>query len=367
MQVIAPALRADPAWCVLGRHYDHRMNFRTADGASYQGRDDSGNERFSVSIPFDEHGYFGRECPACSQIFRMHGEDYDALPDDLMLICPYCGHSDDHGEFLTPQQRARVMRVAQDAAMQLISDALDKSFGSLGRSTRNNRFVKFTYRSKPFYPEPLPAIDEERLVRERKCAECEVRYAVFGEHRFCPVSGALSAPVVAEDALAAEQIKLAVLDDIPAEQRAALREQGVFDRLSVDTLGRVVGIVETFAGAEFRRRVSDADVTLRGTGNIFQRLDDTADLFATHLGVDPRNSSTIDWKELRRLWAARHAHVHADGRVDDRYLRLIPDSPLKAGQRIVVPTSDAIRAIQMAGELCVVLSEHGRPSAREPD
>lgn len=327
------------------------MSFRTPDGASYQGRDSSGNERFSVSIPFDEHGYFGRECPACHQFFRMNGEDYDALPDHLVLTCPYCGHHEEHSEFMTAQQRDRILRVAHDAAMQMVSDALDKSFGSMAQSTRRNRYFKVSYRSTPFYPQPLPGLDEERLVRERTCSDCGVRYAVFGEHRYCPVSGALDSPVVAQDALAAERIKLSALDGIPAEQRAILREQGVFDRIAVDTLGRVVGIVEAFASAEYRRRVSDAEVILKGRGNVFQRLDDTADLY-TALNSDPRGSARINWSTLKRLWAARHAHVHADGRVDERYLRAVPESPLKLGQRVLVSGQDALAAIELAAALC---------------
>ena len=332
------------------------MGFRTADGASYQGHDESGNARFSVSIPFDEHGYFGRECPGCHQIFRMHGDDYDALPDDLVLTCPYCGQQDEHSEFMTSQQRDRVMRVAEDAAMQLVSDMLDKSFGKTARSTRNNHFVKISYRSKPFYPQPLPGISEEQLIRERTCSSCGARYAVFGEHRFCPVSGSLDAAEVAEDALAAERAKLDALTSIPAEQYAVLREQGVFDRIAVDTLGRVVGIVEALASAEFSSRVNDAPALVKGRGNIFQRLDDLADLFAEHLSIDPRDSAQIDWIALQRLWAARHSHVHADGLVDAKYLRSVPTTPLNLGQRVVVSEGDARTAIEQATALCGLLT-----------
>jgi hypothetical protein len=331
------------------------MSYRTADGASYQGRDASGNEKFSVSIPYDEHGFLGRECPACHQVFRMNGEDYDALPDDLVLICPYCGHDEEHSEFMTAQQRDRVMQVAEDAAMQLVSDMLDKSFRSMARSTRNNRFVKVSYRSKPFYPQPLPGINEERLIRERTCTACGVRYAIFGEHRFCPVSGALDPAEIARDALAAETAKLAALSDIPDAQRAVLREQGVFDRIAVDTLGRVVGIVEALASAEFASRVEDADTIVRGRGNVFQRLDDLAQLFADHLGIFPRSLPEIDWAALHRLWAARHAHVHADGRVDAKYLRSVATSSLKLGQRVVVSERDARMVIEQATALCDAL------------
>jgi len=331
------------------------MSYRTADGVNYQGRDKSGNEKFSVSIPYDEHGYFGRECPACHQLFRMKGEDYDALPDDLVLTCPYCGHEEEHSEFMTTQQRDRVMQVAQDAAMQLVSDMLDKSFRSMARSTSNNRFVKVSYRSKPFYPQPLPGINEERLVRERTCTACGVRYAIFGEHRFCPVSGALDAAEIARDALAAETAKLTALNEIPDAQRAMLREQGVFDRIAVDTLSRVVGIVESLASAEFARRVQGADTIVKGRGNVFQRLDDLAQLFADHVGVDPRMLSEVDWAALHRLWAARHAHVHADGRVDAKFLRSVPTSSLQLGQRVVVSERDARMAIERATALCDAL------------
>lgn len=226
------------------------MHYRTADGASYEGKDLLGNARFKVTIPLDEEGYLGRECPKCVQTFRVHNEDYEKLPDGLVLICPYCGHRDDHSEFLTAQQVARLTRVAHDYALQIISDTLDTSFKRMARSSSHNRFVKVTYRSTPFYPEPLPGINEERLVRERTCATCGLRYAVFGDHRFCPVSGNLGALEVARDALAAEMAKLDVMIEIPEPTRAILREQGVFDRIAVDTVSRVVGIVETLASAQ---------------------------------------------------------------------------------------------------------------------
>jgi len=59
----------------------------------------------SVEIPLDEDGFFGRQCPSCAQVFRVAHDDYEALPDDVCLWCVYCGHNDDHGEFLTDQQQ----------------------------------------------------------------------------------------------------------------------------------------------------------------------------------------------------------------------------------------------------------------------
>jgi rubrerythrin len=66
---------------------------------------------------------------------------------------------------------------------------LDDSFREMARSTRRNKFVSVTHRSTSFYPDPLPGIDEERLIRERACGTCGLHCAVYGEHLYCPVCG----------------------------------------------------------------------------------------------------------------------------------------------------------------------------------
>lgn len=336
----------------MGCH-DRRMNFRLPEGADYDGRDDAGRDRFRVSIPLDEHGYFGRECPSCSQVFRILLGDYEPLPDDLKLWCVYCGHHTDHSEFMTQQQRDRVMRVAGDIGVQMVGQALRRGFR--GRASGSRSGVRLTYRAKPFYPEPLPGIDEERLVRQRTCTACGLHYAVFGDHRFCPVSGALNPVDVALDALAAETAKLDALESVPADTKALLREQGVFDRLYAGTLGSVVGIVESLAGSAFRSRVTDADAILKRKGNVFQRLNDLADLYCAHLGIDLPSTPGVEWDSLIRLWATRHIYTHHDGIVDERFLCAVPSSPCVVGQRLIVPLADAELAIQQARLLCAAI------------
>lgn len=62
----------------------------------------------AISIRVHDDGYFGRECPECGRLFKMDAAAYEALPDDLELICPYCGERRDHADFMTQDQRARV-------------------------------------------------------------------------------------------------------------------------------------------------------------------------------------------------------------------------------------------------------------------
>lgn len=332
--------------------------FHLPEGAALVG---SGADTFtlSVEIPLDEHGFFGRQCPSCSQVFRVAHDDYEALPGDLVLWCVYCGHHEDHSEFMTEQQKARLLRPATDIARQMVGEMLDNAFGGMARqSPRRGGFISISvsYRSTPFYPEPLPDIDEESLIRERSCGTCNIRYAVFGEHRFCPVHGRLSPLTVADDALAAETARLDALTTLPAESIASLREQGVFDRIYADTVKNLVGVVETLAGDTFRAAVPNAADVTKGRGNIFQRLDGIDDLYMTHLGRPVRSSlpATTD-AALVGVWAARHVFVHRDGIVDDRYLATVLGATTAVGQRLTLSESLVRAAIVDVRTLCDVL------------
>ena len=322
-------------------------NFRFPDGVEFLGDDGDGHVQFKVGIPIDDDGYFGRECPECEQHFRVASEDYDALPDDVRLWCVYCGHDDDHSDFMTKQQHDRVMRAAGDYAVQLVGQTLNRSFGRAARRTRGS-FVQISYRSKPFYPAPLPGIDEQRLVRERRCADCQLRYAVFGEHRFCPVCGLLPPLTIALDALAAETVRLDVLADLEPAAAAPLRESGVLDRTYVDTIENIVGIVEAMADRVFRAAVPQAEIVLKGKGKIFQRLDDLADLFQNEMAIDLRATLGAAWTDLIEAWAARHVFTHCDGIVDAKYRNAVPATSLRAGQRLRITEGYSRRALTLA-------------------
>lgn len=339
--------------------------FKFPDGVEFLGDDGAGHARFKVSIPLDDEGFFGRECPSCEQHFRIAHGDYEVLPDDLRLWCVYCGHSDDHSEFMTGQQRARMMRAVSDYASQLLDQTLDKSFGRSARRSRGS-FVQITYRSKPFYPAPLPDIDEESLVRQRTCGACGLRYAVFGEHRFCPVCGLLPPLVAALDSLSAESVRLDALAELPVDVLRRLRETGVLDRTYVDTIENVVAVVETIADRVFRDVVPGADALLKGKGKVFQRLNDFAGLFAIHVGIDVCGSLGNTWPELEASWAARHVFMHSDGIVDEKYLVAVPGSALREGQRLRVTESLARSTVRAAEQLCRTIAG-GRPPSPPPD
>lgn len=317
-----------------------------------------------VSIPLDEDGFLGRECPTCEGPFKIHGDDYDALPADPVQTCPYCGHEQDHSSFLTRAQVERVDAAVNAIAEQYVHDALNqmlgKAFGGPKRRSRRGSFISIETSYKPGSPPPiktLPAIVEDQVRRIVKCSACGNRHAVFSASSFCPICGPRPAAETVLEALAAAREALAVEDRLGEDERETLRAAGVFERFAVDAIESTVSLFEMFARDQFTRRVPDAATHTAGKGNIFQRLDDTTELYVEHAGIDVVELAGAErWERLKRAFGRRHVLTHNGGIVDQKFLDRVPDSGLKLGQRLVIHRADAARALDDVEAVVRVIS-----------
>ena len=163
--------------------------------------------------------------------------------------------------------------------------------------------------------------------------------------------GPLPARTIALDALVADLTRIDVLGSLETDVLRTLREAGVLDRTYADTIENVVGTVEALAERTFAKLVPMAESLVRGREKIFQRLNDLADLFHVHAGIDLRATLGSTWTELEGTWAARHIFTHTDGVVDERHLNQVPQSALRAGQRLRASEDMARDAIRNAGDL----------------
>ena len=96
---------------------------------------------------------------------------------------------------------------------------------------------------------------------------------------------------------------------------------------------------------------------LQGKGNVFQRLDDTADLFVAAGFRDLRTDvAAAAWQRLGELWAARHVFTHNDGIVDAKYLLRVPTGPVPLGQRLTTTDVQVRAAIDDTRTLCTAIA-----------
>jgi hypothetical protein len=306
----------------------------------------------NLAMPDAEDGHLGHQCPGCDRFFKVVISEYEVLPDDLVMKCPYCGHGADTDAFMTPQQRERVDAGADAAAEQYIHSVVEDTFG---RSVHNSPRLQpgesgVEVRYTPGTPPPkrtLPTYVEEGVRRTIKCDACGNHQAVYGASAFCYVCGPRDAAATVIEELAAQRQALALEDHLGQEQREEARGLGVFDGLAADAVKSAVTEFEVYAREEFSQRVPNAEAAAKAAGgNVFQRLQDTSDLFAQHAGFALSSLVAADvWSRLLRTFEQRHVLTHNGGRVDQRFLDRVPGTGVAVGQRLIVSRSDAEKAL----------------------
>jgi len=325
---------------------------RVPDGVSDVQKTDDGFTG-AVSIPPDEDGYIGRRCEGCDGKFRMLVTEYNALTEDAELTCPYCGNRAPRSEFVTAAQRDRAHAGAEAIGEQYVDDMLDDIFGRAFGGSRHTApasspfSVEFKYTPGPRpAPRPLPEVIEERARRIIVCPGCGTHYAVYSSSAFCPICGPRAAADAALEQIAAGRAAVAIEDQLPPAEAEAARDAGVFEGMAANTLKNIVTLFEVFARDQFNARASNAAAAVKKKGNVFQRLDDTAQLFNDHCGIDlPAAAGAAVWRRLREDFARRHVLTHCDGVVDAKFLAVVPNSGLQVGQRLVISRQDAERAL----------------------
>ncbi len=102
----------------------------------------------------------------------------------------------------------------------------------------------------------------------------------------------------------------------------------------------------------FLDRVTGGHALIAGEGNVFQQLDDAAQLFRDHRVIDlPALLGTASWERLRLLYGIRHLLTHANGVVDAKHVARFPSHGVAVGQRVSPSFADAREALQLARKL----------------
>lgn len=293
-----------------------------------------GNQ-ISVSIPKDDDGFMGRECPEpkCEGYFKIKpgtGLTGEGLP----CHCPYCGHTGPMTEFWTKEQ----IEYAKSVAFRQLSDALVRDLKQLefDHKPRGGFGIGISMKLKPGTPPPIRHYREKGLETHVTCAKCTLEYAVYGVFAYCPDCGIHNSLQTLQKNLALARKQLAV---------AGAQTDSEFQRYLIeDALENCVSAFDGFARERARAfsaralRPADAE-SLR-----FQNLRRSDVRLKAVYGIDLQTgTSPADWDFAHLCFMKRHVLAHAAGVIDQEYLDETKEGGHLLGRRVAVSAPDVER------------------------
>ena len=306
-----------------------------------------------IKLISDAKGYFDRECPNenCLYTFKINMQDWEEKVFDETVYCPMCGHVDTSDKWWTKEQLEAMQKIAADYAMEMITGKLDKAFGKLARSTRNNKFVKITYKpGKRISFVNNPIGQREEWEQDIQCPYCFTRYSVIGTAHFCPCCGKTIIDSTFDSSIdnTVKMIEsIDEMEDLFAKLYGIDKAKSMCTDMLEGTFGDIVSAFQLFA-ATIYTQISSKNVRK----NDFQIIEKGSKLFFEASGKS--YDDFIDASEIEKLNVAfqkRHVFEHGGGIVDEDYLRKSRDTSYKLGQRLIIHKSEVLETIEIVKKL----------------
>lgn len=300
-----------------------------------------------VSLPTDENGYTGRECPDqdCEGYFKIVFGT--GLPDATQCHCPYCGHSADQSDFATRDQ----IEYAKSVAMRKITDAVVKDLKGLEFDIKpKGPFgIGMSMKVKPGPPHPVHYYREKALETHVVCANCTLHYAVYGVFAFCPDCRQHNSIQILDKNLEVVGKMLDMAGTVQAELADRLIENALEDCVSAfDGFGRELCRVYAGKAADPAKADRASFQNLEGARQVMRNLY-SIDL---DTGLEPD-----DWAKAVRGFQKRHVVAHKMGVVDEEYVRKTGDLRAVVGRKVAVEADEVRELARILTRVARTISE----------
>jgi hypothetical protein len=295
-----------------------------------------------VTLPLDEKGFLGRECPApdCESQFKIK-PGTGLKGDNLPCHCPYCGCTEPHDHFHTKQQ----IEYAESIALRRVTNDLNQAFKELEFSypPKGPFGIGISLKVTPGEPVPIRYYREPKLETEVVCDDCTLEYAIYGVFAYCPDCGSHNSLQILT-----KNLDL-VLKEV--ELAATLTDPEFVRHLLEDALENCVSSFDGFGRETCRIRASKSTDPAKCREISFQNLPRAADRLQKLFGIALVTSlDTASWQTAYRGFLKRHVIAHHAGVVDDQYLIQSGDHTAIVGRRIPLEQSEIYHLVAVLRE-----------------
>jgi len=285
-----------------------------------------------ISIPTDEDGLVGRECPksACLGYFKIK-LGTGLTGENLPCHCPYCGHTEGQDHFWTEDQIEYARSIMMNEVTKALKSDIQEWDRQLKRDTRNS-FIKLGMEYKG-QSHPIYRYEEKQLETKITCEVCTLEYSIYGLFAFCPDCGTHNSTQILKKniELVDKLITLSIQE----------KDSDLAQMLLVKALETAASTFDGFGRAycaAHAEKTSDPDKTKNIS---FQNLPKARASFQKYFGRDFAGSlSTDEWDLAVRSFQKRHLFVHKMGIVDETYKQVSNDSYAIIGRKITVTTDE---------------------------
>lgn len=283
--------------------------------------------KFSLKLPTDAEGMFGRECPQCNKYFKV--KTGTGLLNISTCTCPYCEHTDDSNEFLTPAQHKYIESVAVKKLLGPALRDLERQFKDLEQSTRHS-LISFKVQTTGF-DLPIQYYTEAELETIVTCDNCGLVFAIYGIFASCPDCAKLTAMSMFKKSLEVASKRLGILSRMPADLQ---------DALIIDTLSAAVA---TFDGLGKRLRSQFPAIFPDKPQNLFQNLDALDKALKQNASLDLVGLIGSDqFHKVYYMFQVRHIWNHNFGEADDGFVKKTNSDRSMIGKQ-VIPSEQEVR------------------------
>lgn len=282
-----------------------------------------------ISIKPDEDGFVGRQCPSkgCCGYFKIQfGTGLKG--EDLPCHCPYCGHKDNQGAFLTEDQEKYV----HSHAIRHIEGELSKIFKSFERRPRPGAVFDISITCKEGRPHPIHYYREKKLEQEVVCEGCTLRYSIYGVFGYCPDCGSHNSLQILKANFAIVE-KMLVL--------AETFEQAIKEKLIEDALENAVSAMDGY-GRELCKLFANKSSDPARAGNLsFQNISGAQTNLLQLFSLDIAAAiSSQEWVEVKKCFQKRHLLAHKMGVIDQAYIDQTGEGQSLDGRKVVVGSQE---------------------------
>lgn len=294
----------------------------------------------SITLPPDEKGMVGRECPECKLVFNIK-PGTGLKGEHLPCHCAYCGHIAPHDQFFTKEQ----IEYAKSIAMRHVTDQLHRQLKRLEfNHPPRGPFgigisMKVTTR-----PHPIRYYGERELETEVVCDQCTLLYSIYGAFAFCPDCGSHNSFTILTKNLELADKMLAL---------AAGQGRDMAEQLIGDALENVVSGFDGFGRELCRIAAPKATNPAEAEDVRFQNLTGARTRVQKLFAIDMTALvAASDWEFACRCFQKRHLLAHKMGVVDKDYLQASNDPSAVVGRKVQIGPDEVKR-------LCAVMRQLG--------